>query len=85
MNGWNYRIICHRERPTKKSRWTYWFAVHEAYYDHNGLVHSWTATPVYPQGDSLKELRDGFTLYMQAFQKPVLNEWQLPEKGALGK
>lgn len=83
-SGWNYRVIRHRTRVNKKSRWMYWFAVHETYYDSNGLIRAWSEKPDYPQGDSLDELRDGFTLYMQAFQKPVLDEWKLPEKGAKG-
>ena len=77
--GWNYRVI--RRRVGRRA---YTYSIYEAYYDDQGRIHSWSASPDYPQGDSFASLRREFTAYMQAFQKPVLDEWKLPEKGARG-
>jgi len=82
MSGWNYRVIRHRGKdPLGKRKWVYWFSIHEAYYDDHGKI--WATTDACsPHGESEKELRADFCYFMEAFSKPVLNEWKLPEKGA---
>ena len=85
MNGWNYRVLRHRQRDRlNKRRWVYWFAIHEAYYDDHGRIWAISKDGMSPHGETLAELRSDFTMFMNAFQKPVLDEWKLPEKEAQG-
>lgn len=68
--SWNYRVIRHVDKKTKEV----WHAIHEVYYDESGRADSYTADAVYPQGETLEELREAMLLYVQAMQLPVLDE-----------
>jgi len=85
MSGWNYRVIRSREKNSlKKKEWVYWFGIHEAYYDDKARVWTITEDSVGPHGETVKELKTDFAYFMQAFSKPVLDGWKLPQKGAKG-
>lgn len=83
--GWNYRVIRHRRTDiTAKHRWVHWFEIHEAYYDDHGRIWAISKDGMGPHGETFAELRSDFAGFMAALQKPVLDEWKLPEKGAQG-
>ena len=83
--GWNYRVIRNRERDQMDpKKWVYWFAIHEAYYDDHGRIWAISKDAMGPHGETFAELRSDFTGFMAAFQKPALDYWRLPEKGAKG-
>jgi hypothetical protein len=48
---WNYRAI----KETCEGETVY--QVHECYYDDKGELEGWSENPIYPQGETLEELR----------------------------
>lgn len=47
-------------------------AIYEVYYYEDGRVRGYSATPAFPTGVSLEELRDACNIYAAALAKPVL-------------
>lgn len=70
MMTWNYRVIRHVERSTKEV----WHAIHEVYYDESNTATHYTADAVYPQGETIEELREALADYLLAADLPVLDE-----------
>jgi hypothetical protein len=50
------------------------YAVHEVYYNEDGEIDGWTAQPVSPAGDDLKQLDSDLSLFSAALSLPVLEE-----------
>lgn len=47
-------------------------AIYEVYYYDDGGIKGYSATPVFPVGDTIEELRANCDLYVVALTKPVL-------------
>lgn len=71
--SWNYRVIKHKCIHTGET----WLAVHEVHYDEFCNIEGWTAAPVYPQGETIEELREAMIMYRHCVEKPVLDEAEL--------
>ncbi|OQY11574.1 MAG: hypothetical protein B6I31_04660 [Desulfobacteraceae bacterium 4572_19] len=70
MAHWNHRVIHKHHQQTDEHT----YQVHEVYYDDNGIIDKWTASPVVPMGETPDELREEIRYFIKAFQKPVLIE-----------
>ncbi len=83
MSYWNYRVVRHKEtqKYNKKSYATYWYAVHEAYYDDNGFVGAITKDPTEPFGEMVSECKESYEMMAEAFKAPILDYDQIPEPG----
>lgn len=71
--SWNYRII-----KTQSAAYLDNFAVHEVYYDDDGLPEMRTEDSVGPSGETMEELRADIRMMMQAFLKPILTDDDFP-------
>lgn len=69
MSTWEYRVTVDRsgDEPV--------YAVREVYYSIDGILDgvSWTADPVYPQGETLDEFQRDLAHYAAAADKPVID------------
>lgn len=54
MSFWNHRIFRHADNTSKYKIESY--ALHEAFYDDNGKVDTWTEEPTTPYGETVDEL-----------------------------
>lgn len=72
---WNYRVVKKIvEVKTEVGPKEYVeFAIHEAYYNPDGSLHSLTEDQIEPYGETLEELKDSYALMGHAFEKPVLD------------
>lgn len=75
---WNYRVCTYlqiNENPKTKHIWTSErvFQIHEVYYDDEGKADLRTedSRPIY--GESLEDLKKGYTLMGNAFEEPILD------------
>ena len=59
---WEYRVMVRGDE----------LAICEVYYCEDGRVQGYSATPVFPPGETVEELRLNCELYVTALQKPVL-------------
>ena len=59
---WEYRVMLRDDE----------LAIYEVYYYEDGRVQGYSATPVFPAGETIEELRLNCELYVAALQKPVL-------------
>lgn len=66
---WNYRII----KKTFADNDSTQYEIHEVYYEGNSIS-GWTANSVKPSGESIAELREDISYFLQAFKRPVLEE-----------
>ena len=48
-------------------------AIYEVYYYEDGRIKGYSATPVFPVGETIEELRANCDLYIVALTKPVLS------------
>lgn len=64
MGTWNYRVF---KEPEDGS-----LTIHEVYYNDDGSMNGWTATPVNPVGDTPDELMSTLVLMREALARPVL-------------
>lgn len=64
--SWNHRVT------RKMIRGAPLFEIREVYYLDEGKL-GWTASAVYPSGDTLDELKADFETMALAFEKPVLD------------
>ena len=60
---WNYRVVAKDGQ----------LAVHEVFYDNDGLITGFTGDPVHPRADTLEDLADEFERYRRALSEPVLD------------
>lgn len=74
--GWNYRVIRHTT-PAGDD----WFAIHEVYYDKEGIPHSVTESPASPFGETHEDLLEDMKLMQLASKKPTLDYTQFSERG----
>jgi hypothetical protein len=51
----------------------YRYGIHEVYYDELGEIWTCTEEPVYPEGETLEELRTDLEHYRLALEEPVLD------------
>ena len=76
---WNYRVVKRTSeeilRMAGDTEREITYSIHEAYYGTVDKADSITTEPVYPSGESIKELKDDLELYTKALDKPVLN-WE---------
>jgi len=72
---WNYRAI----KETSEGETNY--QVYECYYDHKGALEGWTEEPVYPQGETLAELREDLEAMLHDVEsRPVLDMEELRKR-----
>jgi hypothetical protein len=84
--SWNYRVIFHKAGQLKENpnlKWEEYLAIHEVYYDENGVPNSTTKDPITISGEegkdslvSIKWILEGIT---KALQKPILDYDNLNE------
>jgi hypothetical protein len=67
MSTWNYRVLAHKE-----SDGSYFFLVHEVYYDKDKNPNGYTERSVGPAGEDMKSLITSYHMIAQAFEKPIL-------------
>jgi len=60
---WNYRVILRGAT----------YAIHEVYYREDGSIKGATKEPVFPVGESVKELEEEISHYAKALELPFLN------------
>ena len=82
---WNYRVVrrknVYHDSSSNKEIIVYTYAIHEAYYDKNGLVGAITKNPIEPFGENIEELRHSWVMMAEAFGKPMLYYEKIPEPG----
>jgi hypothetical protein len=75
--SWNHRVIRRKSGLGHEPEFIY--AVHEVYYNENGEIDGWTAQPVSPAGDDLKQLGSDLSRFSAALDLPVLEELESGE------
>jgi hypothetical protein len=68
VGSWNHRVMKHAngdERPI--------YQVHEAFYDDDGNLKSWTAEPVCVTTDSVPDILTVLSMMAGAVDRPVLD------------
>ncbi len=70
--SWNYRIMERRDKDGN-----HWFGIHEVYYTGHH-TDGWTADAVAAQGDTAEEVVSSLTLMLEAQDRTILKEWELP-------
>lgn len=50
-----------------------WYAIHEGYYDNDGMVNGWSQNPDYPRGDDVDDLAGYVEMMAEALTYPVLD------------
>ncbi len=78
MTHWNHRVV-HRVHKHEKFGEEHVYAIHEAYYNDDGLVEGITQDPVEPWGETLEELKSSLQRMSNALTKPILEWDKLPE------
>ena len=68
--SWNHRVLLTHVQlgPEEFDH----YAVHEVYYDDNGVPTSWTKEPIAIVGDDYVECRNAWEMIARAFTLPVL-------------
>lgn len=69
--SWNYRVV-------KKEQS---YAIHEAYYDELGRVHSLSMEPICPSGETIEELDKHLKLLTEALQREPIDFDSICGKG----
>jgi hypothetical protein len=59
---WEYRVMVRGDE----------LAIYEVYYYEDGRTKGYSATPVFPVGENIDELRAYCDLYVAALSKPIL-------------
>ena len=67
--SWNYRVIRHIATGAAGD----WFAIHEVYYDADGMPRAVSEKPISPQGDTCEELLSDLQMMQEAAEKPTLD------------
>jgi len=76
---WNYRVV-----KKKQPGGSFFYAIHEAYYDDKGKVWSITEHSIAGRGDSKCEvIGDLVRMLSDARRSPVLDYDKVPEPGAV--
>jgi hypothetical protein len=68
---WNYRVIRDGDYGGLE--------IHEVYYDVAGAIVLWSKSPLTPFGLEAEELREDIKLMLEALDKPILDEKDLPK------
>ena len=68
MSYWNHRVVKTHYPKTDET----FFTIHEAHYNDDGEIYTYTVSGVDPCGESIEELRDILNRMMSALDKPVL-------------
>ena len=68
MSTWNHRVV-RAQYATEV-----WYGIHEAYYDDNGKVISWTMRPVEIAGNSIQDLRKTLEQMLECLDKEVIDD-----------
>ena len=59
---WEYRVMRKEDE----------LAIYEVYYDKDGRLKGYSASPSFPAGETLDELAANCRLYLDAINKPIL-------------
>jgi uncharacterized protein YegL len=78
---WNYRVVKRVWYPDTDAK-TITYAIHEAYYDDNNLVHSITQEPVEIETDDIDSIKQILKWMTKCLEKPILDYDNIPEPGA---
>ena len=68
---WNYRMF-HRQVPDGLGGVEDEYTIREAYYGYDNKVHSWTAEPSSPKGETKLGLMDDMSAMSRAIAEPVI-------------
>lgn len=68
---WNYRVL-RRSWLHINGDVEHTFAIHEVYYNDDGVPNSCSKDSIEPHGESMEELQKDFRRQLEAFSKPVL-------------
>ena len=68
MSTWNHRVV--------KTQYNaeVCYGIHEAYYDDNGEVVTWTVRPVPVAGNSIQDLRKTLEQMLECLNKEVIDD-----------
>lgn len=80
---WNFRIVRRKYeiKVEDKSTTSYYYALHEAFYDKLGKVVAITTDPIDIGGDNISSLRYTWSKMALAFSAPILDFDKIPEEG----
>lgn len=71
--SFNYRVLQNvNDHELVSDDERIWYAIHEVYYDENGVPNASSSEPIYPYGTTLEELKESIELYLTALDKPTL-------------
>lgn len=75
---WNHRVM----KKTHKGSWGEedQYTIREVFYDDDGEIEGWTATGVWPAGETVEGLKKEIHMFSAAFDAPVLDEDELEKK-----
>lgn len=65
---WNYRVMRYTDGHGDET-----YGIYAVYYDQQGDITGYSATPSFPIGDTLEELREDFNNMLLAYGKPVID------------
>ena len=68
---WNYRLV-HRRIKTTPGTTEHTYAIHEVYYDDDGVPDMVTEGEVGVLGETIEEAKSAWTMMEEAFNQPVL-------------
>ena len=68
MSTWNYRMLEHKNLDGSS-----WFAIHEVYYNKDGVADRCSQEPCFVHGEDIETLTTDLEYMMKALIKPVLS------------
>ena len=69
---WNHRVV-RRQYTHSDGSIEYTYTIREVYYDEDGKVDFMTEEPIYPHGESIKDLRWSLEKMKECLEHPVLD------------
>lgn len=73
MTYWNHRVV-----KESMSNGDDWYTVREVFYNDNDTIHVYMKEAVDISGENIEDLREYCEWILKCFDKPVLNEEDLP-------
>ena len=68
MSTWNHRVVKTQDGAEVC------YGIHEAYYDDNGEVVTWTVRPVPVAGNSIQDLRKTLEQMLECLDKEIIDD-----------
>jgi hypothetical protein len=73
MNTWNYRVLRKLCDPDVDGQQEEEYAIYEVYYDTHGNPAMCSEDPVFPMGNTQKELMEDVQNYLKSFDLPCMD------------